>query len=183
MTITSRLRKLAFDRSLLRPALVFLGLTALLLVLLETPNPFTTGPLTSYAAWLAELVAAIVRRLGITVEVWNTVISSSRFAVNIVYGCTGVLPTSILAGAILSYPGSHWRAKLAGIGLGALVLQVVNVLRLVTIFAFSHFYPQWFQVAHRGIWEPLIIATALLLWRLWARLWAEPARKMVTAHG
>lgn len=95
----------------------------------------------------------------------------SGFAYEISRGCTGFVPAALLATAVAAYPATG-RRKLAGLLLGVPLLLGVNLTRLVHLYYLGVHQPQWFETAHRVVWEGIIVLTVLGLWLAWT-MWAD----------
>jgi exosortase H (IPTLxxWG-CTERM-specific) len=161
-----------------RRELTFLIAFALLLgvsfslISLNWVNDHAIEPLT---AGIARVSGAVLDLLGQNVTMAGTVIRSPRFAVNIRNGCNGVEAMLIFLAAVLAFPAS-WRSRLLGLGLGILVIQVVNLIRVVALFLTGAYLPRFFDTSHTVIWQTLVILTGVLLWIFWANRFAAPAR-------
>jgi exosortase H (IPTLxxWG-CTERM-specific) len=129
--------------------------------------PFTAG--------VAQASGVALELLGQDVEREGTVIRNERFAVNIENGCNGVETMIIFMAAVLAFPAS-WRARLAGLGLGLVAIQGVNLVRVVALFLTGAYLPSLFDTSHTVIWQTLVILSGVLLWLLWASRFARPAQ-------
>ena len=98
-------------------------------------EPFTGG--------IARASGAALNLLGQHVTMQGTVIRNARFAVNIRNGCNGVEAMLIFLAAVLAFPAS-WKSRLAGLGLGILAIQVVNLVRVVALFLTGIYFPKIF---------------------------------------
>jgi len=128
--------------------------------------PFTKG--------VANVSGALLKVIGQPVTVNGTVIASSRFGVNINNGCNGVEAMLILLASIVAFPASL-RARLAGLGLGALVVQLLNAIRIVTLYLLGAYQPRLFDMFHTAVWQILVILSAILFFLIWSARVA-PAR-------
>ena len=161
-----------------RRELTFLIAFALLLgvsfslISLNWVNDHAIEPLT---AGIARMSGAVLHLLGQDVTMAGTVIRSPRFAVNIRNGCNGVEAMLIFLAAVLAFPAS-WRSRLLGLGLGIVVIQVVNLIRVVALFLTGAYLPRFFDSSHTVVWQTLVILTGVLLWIFWANRFAAPAR-------
>jgi len=161
-----------------RRELTFLIAFALLLgvsfslISLNWVNDHAIEPLT---AGIARVSGAVLGLLGQDVTMTGTVIRSPRFAVNIRNGCNGVEAMLIFLAAVLAFPAS-WRSRLLGLGLGIVVIQIVNLIRVVALFLTGAYLPRFFDASHTVVWQTLVILTGVLLWIFWANRFAAPAR-------
>ena len=128
-------------------------------------EPFTGG--------IARASGAALNLLGQHVTMQGTVIRSSRFAVNIRNGCNGVEAMLIFLAAVLAFPAS-WKSRLAGLGLGILAIQVVNLVRVVALFLTGIYFPKIFDTSHTVIWQTIVILFGVVLWIFWANRFATP---------
>src|SRR6478672_1391671 len=159
-----------------RRELTFLILFAVLLgggfslISLNWVNDHAIEPLTG---GIARMSGAVLNLLGQKVTMQGTVIRSSRFAVNIRNGCNGVEAMLIFLAAVLAFPAS-WKSRLAGLALGILAIQVVNLVRVVALFLTGIYFPKIFDTSHTVIWQTIVILCGVLLWIFWANRFAAP---------
>jgi exosortase H (IPTLxxWG-CTERM-specific) len=95
---------------------------------------------------------------------------SQPFAIAIRRGCDAVEPTWLLCAAILAFPGS-WKRKFAGVLFGIVVLQLLNVVRIVSLYLIGSRFPALFPSMHLEVWPTLFILVAIGLfvgWKDWA---------------
>jgi exosortase H (IPTLxxWG-CTERM-specific) len=119
---------------------------------------------------LAAISAGIVKGFDPGVAADGKVLHSAdgEFAVSIEAGCNGVEATIVLVAAILAFPAS-WQRKLAGLGLGILAVQALNVIRVISLFYLGQWNFDAFDFAHRYVWQALIMLDVLIVWLLWVR--------------
>ena len=96
---------------------------------------------------------------------WNTV---SGFGVSIEPGCNGVEAFVVLSASILAFP-SGWMSKLVGLALGFLAIQMLNVVRVISLFYLGQWNAAAFDFAHTYLWQALIMVDVLAVWLLWLR--------------
>ena len=82
--------------------------------------------------------------------------------------------------AVLAFPAS-WKSRLAGLGLGILAIQAVNLVRVVALFLTGVYFPRIFDTSHTVIWQTVVILFGVLLWIFWANRFAAPAAPAETA--
>ena len=95
------------------------------------------------------------------------------FGVTIEAGCNGVEAMIVLLAGILAFP-APWKLKLAGLAIGAVAIQALNLVRIVSLFYLGLWDAQWFEWAHLYIWQSLIMLDALIVWLLWIRAVPRP---------
>ena len=104
----------------------------------------------------------------------GTVISNGRFAVNIRNGCNGIETMLIFLGAVLAFPAT-WKARTAGLAIGILAIQLVNLVRVVALFLTGAYLPDFFEDSHTVVWQSVVILCGVFLWVFWATRFALPA--------
>jgi exosortase H (IPTLxxWG-CTERM-specific) len=93
-------------------------------------------------------------------------------------GCNAVNVTILLWAALLAFPAS-WKRKLVGMAAGSLIIQVVNVIRFVSLFYLGQYSMTWFDFAHAYLWESLIVLDTLVVFWYWV---TRVARSPRAAH-
>ena len=126
-------------------------------------EPFTAG--------VAAASAALLDLLGQDVTIEGTVIRSPRFAVNIRNGCNGVETLIIFWAAVVAFPAGV-RAKLAGLLLGTVAIQAINLIRVAALFLTGAYFPDFFDSSHTVVWQTIVILCGVVLWLLWANRFA-----------
>ena len=94
--------------------------------------------------------------------------TSTDFAISIERGCNGVEAVIILVSAMLAFP-APWKHRLAGIGLGFLAIQALNLVRIISLFYLGQWNRMWFDWFHLYLWQALIVLDALVVFLLWLR--------------
>jgi len=137
-------------------------------------NPVNDRVIVPFTEMIATWSGAILNGIGQDVTVTGTVIRSSRFAVNINNGCNGVEAMLILLACIVAFPASL-KARAIGLLLGALVVQILNAIRIVTLYLLGAYYPRVFDLFHTAVWQVVIILAAIGFFLIWSARVA-PAR-------
>jgi len=137
------------------------------LEILEPAERLVIIPFTSF---IADVSVWIVQLFDDNVESVRNVIrnSTTGFGVRIERGCNGVEAMIILFAAIFAFPAPI-KNKLIGFTIGFFAIQLLNLVRIVSLF----YLGQWNQVAfewfHLYLWQALIIMDALVVWLIWLR--------------
>jgi exosortase H (IPTLxxWG-CTERM-specific) len=131
---------------------------------------------------LASISADIVKLFDSQVLADGKVLQSVRngFAVSIEAGCNGVEATIVLVAAMLAFPAS-WRRKLAGLAIGVVAVQGLNVIRVISLFYLGQWQQDAFDFAHQYVWQALIMLDVLVIWLLWVRTLPRAAPAPVPA--
>jgi exosortase H (IPTLxxWG-CTERM-specific) len=128
-------------------------------------EPFTAG--------IAQVSGATLDLLGQDVHQQGTILRGRRFAVNIRNGCNGVEAMLIFLAAVLAFP-APWKARLAGLAVGVVAIQALNLVRVVALYLTGAYFPSWFNASHTVVWQTVVILFSVLLWILWANRLATP---------
>ena len=68
-----------------------------------------------------------------------------------------------------------WKHKLAGIGIGFGAIQLLNLVRIISLFYLGQWNRTWFDWFHLYLWQALIMLDALVVFLLWLRWLPRPA--------
>ncbi len=153
-----------------RFVLTFGCLLALFYGWLATPS--ADRALFSYLRANAIFSSALLDAMGEHTQVDGLTIHSPRFAVLIQRGCDAVEPTWLFCAAVLSYRAALVR-KMIGMLAGAIVLQALNVVRIVSLYWIGGHWPGVFNAAHLEWWPVVFILAAILLFTGWMK-WSAP---------
>jgi exosortase H (IPTLxxWG-CTERM-specific) len=124
--------------------------------------PFTSG-LAHVSVWLMRLFDLKV------IAQQNDIINAfGQCGIRIVAGCNGVEAVLILVSAMLAFP-APWKYKLAGIGLGFIAIQALNLVRIISLYYLQCWNEVWFQWFHLYLWQALIMLDALMFFLIWLR--------------
>ena len=149
----------------------FLLLFFVLLVAFEVPlliasvdrtlvQPFTAG--------IARVSGLILNAFGHAGTVTGTLLSAPCFTVNINNGCNGLEATLFLLAAVLAFP-APWRARGIAAVTGVLLIQSVNLVRVLSLFLIGCYRREWFETFHLAIWQTIVFAVAILFFANWSR--------------
>ena len=154
---------------MLRFILLFLVLLIVLFVA-ELWHPVEQHVILPFTAVLADASAWLIHLFDADPVASGKIISSSdgRFAISIERGCNGVEAVIILIAAILAFP-APWKHKLAGLGIGFLAIQSLNLVRIISLFYLGLWNRVWFEWFHLYLWQALIVLDALLVFLIWLR--------------
>lgn len=149
--------------------LVFIALLALMFGLELTPwaqvwlvTPWTDG--------VARVSGGLMRVFDPSIVAHGNVIASTAdpFAVSIEAGCNGVEATLVLLAAMLAFP-APWSHRMRGIVIGLAAVQLLNIVRVISLFYLGQWNGVAFEWAHLYVWQALIMLDVLLVWVMWVR--------------
>jgi exosortase H (IPTLxxWG-CTERM-specific) len=137
-------------------------------------NPVNDKVIVPFTEIVARTSGALLNLIGQKVSVSGTVIRSPLFAVNINNGCNGVEAMLILLASIVAFPASM-KARAVGLLLGALAVQALNAVRIITLYLLGAYHPRLFDLFHTAVWQIVIILAAIGFFLAWSARVA-PAR-------
>jgi exosortase H (IPTLxxWG-CTERM-specific) len=118
------------------------------------------------ASLCAKIVTAFDANAAATGKVlWNQV---TGFGVSIEPGCNGIEACIVLFAAIVAFP-TRWRYKLWGMAAGFAAVQLLNVVRVISLFYLGQWSDAAFRFAHEYLWQGLIMLDVLAVWLFWVR--------------
>ena len=148
-------------------AILGVGFTALSL------NAVNDGFVEPFTAGIARASGLALGLLGQDIAMTGTIVRSPRFAVNIRNGCNGLETMIIFLAAVLAFP-ARWKAKAAGLVLGFVAIQAINLVRVVALFLTGAYFPAFFDSSHTVVWQTIVVLFGVLLWIFWAQRFATP---------
>lgn len=151
--------------------LLFLLRFVALLIVFEVPlllQPVDTYVVRPLSAGIAAAAGGFLDVLHQRVAVNGTIISSPCFSVNIQNGCNGLETVLFLLAAVLAFPTSAAQKAIAS-AIGIMLIQVINLIRVVTLYIVGCHKPEWFASFHLAIWQTLVFATAVVFFAAWSR--------------
>ena len=168
---------------MLRFVMTFL-LILITLFTVEMLNPVQEHVITPFTSLLAHLSAVLILPFDNSVIAYGKVLQfkDSGFAVSIEAGCNGVEATIVLIAAICAFPGS-WRARLIAIGLGFLAIQVLNIVRIISLFYLGNWNLEYFSWIHLYLWPALIMLDVLVVFIFYLRYLSKQTQPLETAVG
>jgi exosortase H (IPTLxxWG-CTERM-specific) len=122
-----------------------------------------TNALAAISTWIVTLFDGNVVATG---KIMRS--NTNGFAVSIEAGCNGVEATLVLLAAMLAFP-APWKHKVVGLIIGVLAVQLLNVLRVISLFYLGQWNYDVFEWAHLYVWQALIMLDVLVVWLIWVR--------------
>lgn len=153
-----------------RPQVVFLLKFFVVLIaayLFIAWNPVNDRVIVPFTAMIAKASGAVLHAIGQDVVTTGTTIRGARFGVNVNNGCNGVEAMLILLASIVAFPASM-KARAAGLALGALVVQLLNAVRIVSLYLLGVYQPRLFELFHTAVWQIIIILSAIVFFLFWS---------------
>ena len=99
--------------------------------------------------------------------------ADKSFFITITEACTALSAMLILYAAVLAFPAS-WRSKLGAILIGSVVIQAVNVIRLISLVYIGFWFDtSVFDIVHENIWPLIIYFSSFGCFLGWVSLFTE----------
>lgn len=163
-----------------RPALAFVAIflaSLLLFSIVIRVDAIDKSLIVPFTALIARVSSLTLNLFGLGTSVFGTVIMGGEgFAVDILNGCNGIYVVGIVVSAVLAFPSTK-KEKLVGLLLGVTGVQVVNLIRIVSLYYIGLTNPALFDRFHHYVWQTGVIVLSMAIWIFWAEvLVAAPAR-------
>jgi exosortase H (IPTLxxWG-CTERM-specific) len=135
-------------------------------------NSVNDAVIVPFTAMIARATAAILGTVESGVFVAGTVIRSPLFALDVHNGCNGVEAAILLIAAILAFPATL-RSRLAGVAIMTIAIELLNLVRLSSLFWLGEHHRAAFDFFHIAVWQSLIILAAISMFILWSLKFAK----------
>jgi exosortase H (IPTLxxWG-CTERM-specific) len=154
---------------MLRFSILFLVLLVSLFTL-ELYEPVRQSVILPFTSFLATFSSFIMSIFDSDVLANKDVIKSisTGHAVQIAPGCNGIEAVIVLFAAIFAFP-SGFKYKIIGFVLGFFAIQLLNTVRIISLYYLLQWDKTWFDWFHLYLWQALIILDALIVWLVWLR--------------
>ena len=150
-------------------------LVLVVLFTLELVGPVREYIILPFTGLIAAASAAITQLFDSSVQSHGIILQSvtNGTAVSIQPGCNGVEAMICLTAAIVAFPAS-WKSKFYGLLFGFIAIQLLNIVRIISLFYLLQWNKEWFEWAHLYLWQALIILDALVVFIIWVRMLPNP---------
>jgi len=122
-----------------------------------------------FTAALARVSGAALNLIGEKVLVTGTVISGSRFAVDIRGGCNGLEAVVFVCAAMLAFHAPI-RKRILGALAAAVILEALNVIRIDSLYLLGVYHRNVFDMFHLAVWQTLMFGAAVFLFLIWTSI-------------
>ena len=143
----------------------------------EIMQPVQEAVIFPFTALIANISVWLVNFFDSDVAASGKIIRSisNGFAVEIQPGCNGVEAVIILFSAIFAFP-APFKHKLIGFAAGFFAIQLLNLVRIISLFYLGQWNMTAFTWFHLYLWQALIILDALVVWLIWLRYMPGPSQ-------
>ncbi len=81
----------------------------------------------------------------------------------------------LVIAAIGAFPAGPM-SRISGILAAGVAIQLLNFVRIVTLFLLGRYYESVFQLFHTAVWQILIVLAGVVIFLIWSSKFATPAR-------
>lgn len=137
----------------------------------ELTQPVQNAVVLPWTQALAQISASIITLFDSNVTAFGKILQSTTndFAVSIEAGCNGIEAAIVLIAAMIAFP-APWKHRVVGILSGLVAVQLLNILRVISLFYLGQWSMEAFEWAHLYVWQALIMFDVLLVWLVWMRM-------------
>ena len=137
---------------------------------IEMLVPVQEHVIAPFTGMLARLSAAIILPFDSSAIAYGKILQfrTTGFAVSIEAGCNGIEATIVLIAAVIAYPAS-WGVRFLAIVLGFLAIQVMNLVRIISLFYLGNWNMEVFSWIHLYLWPALIMLDVLIVFIVYLR--------------
>jgi exosortase/archaeosortase family protein len=119
-----------------------------------------------FTYFLVSITSWIFKALGIFVSSQGTIIHLKGFSMNVLFGCNGLEAFLIYTVGIISFP-SKFKVKIYGIIFGFIILQIINVLRIIGLGLAGIYMKKSFDFIHIYLAQSIMIVVAVIMFIIW----------------
>lgn len=131
-----------------------------------------------YEKVLISSTSKILNYIGISASGKGSLLFLPNITFDVRFGCNGLEAVLIYAVAVLSFP-AKWTRKVAGIIAGFVIIQIINLLRIVGLAYSGVYHQNLFDILHVYIAQGIMIAVALGIFLIYIYYlnYGKPARE------
>jgi exosortase H (IPTLxxWG-CTERM-specific) len=122
-----------------------------------------------FTAALARVSGAALNLIGEKVLVTGTIISGTRFAVDIRGGCNGLEAVVFVCAAMLAFHAPI-RKRILGALAAAVILEALNIIRIDSLYLLGVYHRNVFDMFHLAVWQTLMFGAAVFLFLIWTSI-------------
>jgi exosortase H (IPTLxxWG-CTERM-specific) len=122
-----------------------------------------------FTAALARVSGAALNLIGEKVVVTGTIISGTRFAVDIRGGCNGLEAVVFVCAAMLAFHAPI-RKRILGALAAAVILEALNIIRIDSLYLLGVYHRNVFDMFHLAVWQTLMFGAAVFLFLIWTSI-------------
>jgi len=113
-----------------------------------------------YSNAIVSFTSKILGIFGVAATYNGSLIYLPSITLDVEFGCNGLEAVMIYAVAVLTFPAT-WKSRIIGITAGFLVIQVLNLIRIVGLAYAAVHHRELFDLIHIYVAQGVMIAVAL----------------------
>lgn len=125
-----------------------------------------------YSKSIVVFLSEVLRIFGIhptDYQVKNgTVINLPGMALSVKFGCNGLEAVIMYVFAVVAFPAA-WMNKIKAIAAGFVIIQILNIIRLLAIVFVAIHYKNWFDYFHVYFSQSIMIVVSLAMFVIYTR--------------
>lgn len=130
-------------------------------------NPINDGAVVPFTGAVTRVAAQVVRLFDRDVQAVGTTMASSRFVIDVKNGCNAVEVMIFFTAAVLAFP-APMRVRIAGLAAGLPLIQLLNLVRLASLFWIGTRHPSLFNLFHVALWQTVMILIGVTMFVVWS---------------
>ena len=131
-----------------------------------------------YTKGVVVLTSRILEGFSLPVTHQGSVIRLPSVALDVRFGCNGLEAVLIYAVAVLAFP-APWTRRLLGIFVGFVLLQVINILRIMALVYSALQLKSIFQYIHIYVAQGMMVAVSLAVFLIYLHYAKSPQEARV----
>ena len=141
----------------------------------ELTQPVQSAVVLPWSAALVHISVGLITLFDSHVAAFGKILQNTTngFAVSVEAGCNGIEAAIVLVAAMLAFP-APWKHRVIGILAGLSAVQVLNIVRVISLFYIGQWNMKVFEWAHLYLWQALIMLDVLIVWLVWIRMLPPP---------
>ncbi|MCH7614096.1 MAG: archaeosortase/exosortase family protein [Candidatus Marinimicrobia bacterium] len=100
--------------------------------------------------------------MGVSSTYHGSIIQLPSISFDIKFGCNGLEAVMIYAIGVIAFPGD-WKNKFMGIAAGLIILQIINLIRIISLAWSGVYYKAIFETMHIYVSPGIMIAISLFI--------------------
>jgi len=123
----------------------------------------------NFGELLAILTGNLIRLFDSSVIVNKAILTqlSTGFALEVTRECLAVETTMLFSVAVFIWHAT-WQQKLRWLLPSILLIQIINIVRLITLLYLGKWFPDYFDLIHENLWPLIFVLLILMLLIYWS---------------
>jgi len=119
-----------------------------------------------YTNIVVYITSKVIRLVNIPSTAEGSIIKLPSISLDIKFGCNGLEAVMIYSVAVIAFP-STWKKRILGIIAGFLIIQIINIFRIVGLAYAGIHFKKFFYIIHIYIAQGIMIAISLSIFLIY----------------